>query len=58
MEIFNKEALKVVDMMENLAGYFFDNDDVRDYFIRHYGYDECDDPTYMTLRYIEDVFFG
>lgn len=58
MEMFNEEALMVVDMMEDLADHLFDNDDVRDYFIRNYGYDECDDPTYMVLRHIEDVFFS
>lgn len=58
MEEFNKGAIGIVDMMEELANFILDDDDVREYFIEHYRYEEIDDATYHVFRYIEDKFFG
>ena len=58
MEMFNKEASMVVDMMEDVAGRLFDDEKVKEYFIAHYGCADCDDAAYMVLKYIEDKFFG
>ena len=58
MEEFNKVACSIVDMMENLASFISDDECVKEYFIKHYCYEEeFEDATHHVLRYIEDKFF-
>ena len=58
MEAFEKGAISIVDMMEDLANFILEDDNVREYFIEHYRYEEYEDATCHVLRYIEDKFFG
>ena len=58
MEEFEKGAIVIVDMMEELANFILEDDNVREYFIKHYRYEEIEDATCHVLRYIEDKFFG
>lgn len=48
-ELFNK--------MDDLAGELFDNEEVKAYFVEHYGYnEEEDDAIYMVFKYFAESY--
>ena len=57
MKSFEKEACKIVDMLEILANRIYGDEQLKEYFIEAYDYLDGDDAVPSVLYYIQDKFF-
>lgn len=55
MSEFDAKVRKLVDKMEDLAGALFDDENIKEYFIEAYDFDEYNSMS-VLMKYIEDRY--
>lgn len=55
MKEFDAKVKKLVEKMEDVAGEIFDNENVKEYFIESYDFDECN-AMGVLIDYIKDNY--
>lgn len=55
MVSFDRKVKKLVERMEDLAGHLFDDEDIKEFFIEEYDFDEYDAMSAL-MAYIKDNY--
>jgi hypothetical protein len=56
MSEFDAKVKELVWKMEDLAGVLFDDENIQEYFVQAYDFDEYDDAMSVLIKYIEDKY--
>lgn len=57
MKDFIEAVNGIYKMMDRTAEMIYEGD-VKDYFVEHYGYEECDNVVFLLLEYMKDNYFN